>query len=90
MRLASLARRIAALEAEPINYCLFCGYISKQVEALSDEGLRGLIAFLDGNCATINLELEKWFSDMPKSSPACPHCQRTAAMSKEEVYDAQY
>lgn len=61
MRLASLARRIAALESESINHCLFCDCLSERVEALSDEELRELIAYLDGNCATVGPELENCF-----------------------------
>lgn len=32
MRLTSLARRIAALEPEPINLCPFCDCIGKRIE----------------------------------------------------------
>lgn len=85
MRLASLSRRIAALESEPINYCPFCECLSKQIEALSDDELRKLIAFLDGNCAMISLELETFLFDVPESSPTCPHCHETATMSEEEL-----
>lgn len=85
MRLASLTRRIAALEPELVNSCSFCDCISERVESLSEEDLRVLIAFLEGKCATVSPELEKWFSEIPESSPTCPHCQRTAVMSEEGV-----
>jgi len=82
MRLASLARRIAALEPKLVNGCPFCECLSKRVEALSDEELRELTAFLDGKCTTVSLGLEKWFSEMPESSTTCPYCQRATAMSE--------
>lgn len=82
MRLASLAKRIAALEPKLANSCPFCDCLSERVEMLSNEELRELIAYLDGNCATVSLELEKWFSEIPESSHTCPHCQKTTSMAE--------
>lgn len=85
MRLANLAKRIAALEPEHVNYCPFCDCLNERVKALSDEELTELIAYLDSKCATVSSGLEKWFSKISEPSPTCPYCTSTTAMSEEEL-----
>lgn len=79
----SIEKRLRALELEPGNDCPFCNYIS--LDGWPEDRLRELIDALDGKCTTVSPELEKFLSEIPESSPTCPHCQKTTSMSEEEL-----
>lgn len=83
MQLASLTKRIAALEPEPGNDCPFRNYIS--LDGWPEDRLGELIDALDDKCTTVSPELEKFLSELPEPSPMCPYCQKTTAMSEEEL-----
>lgn len=80
MKFEAISRRIAALDTP--GRCPHC----EALEAMSEEELNELLAFLDGKIASLSRELNAKFPDgLPEPSPACPRCQKAAAMSDEEL-----
>ncbi len=82
----SLERRLACLEnklhtRKPGSGCPRCMAMASNY--ISEEGLDARIqAYLSGN------PYETYEEPLPAPSPTCPYCQKTAAMSEEEL-DAQ-
>lgn len=83
-RFEDLVGRLKDLEQDG-EFCPRCRFTNAQLRTLSDEDLRSLIAFLSGECAVLNPDIEKVISQMPEPSAACPNCRKYEDLCEEQA-----